>query len=325
MSKQGPIIQTVRYEKSDEGSIKSVDSVTQIYSPSTSLHVVRFPEQNSTASIAYHEMTNSQLWNQLEKVWCDMKTYPDGAYKEYLLESSKIITIFTEPSYLAKYIDTRQYYMNFSDSIGTLINIETLKNRAVIPVSTLTTTSYMSGDEVSPLPGDVNYNTIYSLDPNSKTSNSSYKTINITKKIHDLSDNIFKQNMFLIKDPLVVSDVTTSGSKWSSIPSVRADGIGEVGNTVKKGTAHGRNLVTDSRHYDRMHACYTDLVDLLQDRLDDMYRAWEYKRSHGHSIQVEKIYTEHTVENQILTVDVISYDKIDDSYRRRRTNKSVFG
>ena len=171
----------------------------------------------------------------------------------------------------------------------------------------------------------MNYNTIYRIEPGSKTKNISYKTINLTKELHDECDDLFKRNMSLIKDPKIITNVTEGGSTWESVPNIRSDGIGSPGNVVIKGVAHGRNLVTDSKHYDRMYSCYTDLIDIIQDRLSDMYRAWEYKRSHGNDQYIDKIYTEHTVENQIITVDIMTQDKVSDTHRRSRTNMSVFG
>ena len=210
-------------------------------------------------------------------------------------------------------VNTDVYFENFSDSIGCLINIESLKDRSVIPVSDSSKTGFLSGADCSSVPSILNYNTIHKTLPNKP----SYKTYNITKEMGNLGDDLFKSNMALIRDPMVIAGMENKTYTWKSIPTARSDGIGTEEGTINKGQAHGRNLVTDSRHYDRMWVSYEVINSVLKLHLHDMYRVWEFKRYHASKEETTKMYTELNVEDNWVVVNAITLDKANIAFTER--------
>jgi hypothetical protein len=207
----------------------------------------------------------------LENLWCDKLANPE------------LISLFDTAEFES--LDQESLFKPFSNSIGSLLAVETIKDSANTPVSVMPDSPHMVNSDNS-MTGTLMYDSIAhvhreegKISTASTQKEENRSSIDLAKIMRDRIDSIFNRNMALIKDPKFNSE---SSSMFESKPVSRADGTGfgaSAEGEIKKGHAHGTNLITDTNHYDRMNECFQAINSVIEEELQPtMYSIWQYRR-----------------------------------------------
>ena len=195
-----------------------------------------------------------------------------------------------------KLADEASLYNPFSESVGSLLAVETIKDSTNTPVSENSDSKHLDNVDIA-LPSTLAYDQIGSLGGQDGTTDINK---DITSIMRRKIDNVFKMNMVLIKDPKIWDKATNT---FRTMSLYRSDGTGYIdlpaGNpdlaalqspvdpsnpvmavgSKQSGVAHGTNLITDTRHYDRMNDCAVGLERVLLESLKPtMFSVWRYRK-----------------------------------------------
>lgn len=206
----------------------------------------------------------------LENLWCDKLANPELAV---MFENAEFSSA-----------DQASLFKPFSNSIGSLLAVETIKDSANTPVSEMSTSEHIINSD-NAASATLQYDTVGHIyrkpgeitESEDKTENRS--NIDLTKKLRDSVNDVYNRNMALIKDPKFSNK---QSNEFESKPVARSDGSGQDSGgdgQIRLGYAHGNNLITDTKHYDRMHACHDTLFQVISSVLQPtMFNIWQYRR-----------------------------------------------
>ena len=250
----------------------------------------------------------------LENLWCDKLANPE------------LLTFFDAASFDSE--DQASLFEPFSNSIGSLLAIETIKDSANTPVSEMSTSEHIV-DSDNATTGTLMYDTVAHVHretgPVETTSdkNQNRSNIDLTKKMRDSVNDVFNRNMGLIKDPKFnIKDTNEFDSK----PVARSDGSGYGSGQIQPGYAHGNNLIADTKHYDRMHQCYDSLMNVISDELKPtMFSIWQYRRGRKRTDAVDiqaPLEIVFPVERVPTKLDGFTFDPVV-SYKQQNSSGST--
>lgn len=206
----------------------------------------------------------------LENLWCDKLANPE------------LVDMFENATFDSA--DQASLFEPFSNSIGSLLAVETIKDSANTPVSEMSTSEHIVNSD-NATTGTLMYDTVAHVHRESgPLADSADKTINrsnidLTKKMRDSVNDVFNRNMSLIRDPKFSNK---QSNEFESKPTARSDGSGYGAggeNQIRLGYAHGNNLITDTKHYDRMYESHDTLFQVISSELKPtMFNIWQYRR-----------------------------------------------
>jgi len=157
--------------------------------------------------------------------------------------------------------DKPVYFKSFSDSIGSLLDAEFIKDNSVVPVSDI-------GSNIT----GYTYNRVLDYIM-------TQKSVDLHNEMSIKTNNIFKLNMTYIKDD-------------DNVPGMLSTDV------------HGRNLVTDSQHYERLSSALSDLESLIEQKLGDMYKVLQFIQSNVSDVDFFEWKHRIMTESSTYTVDM---------------------
>jgi hypothetical protein len=196
-----------------------------------------------SASINLSEFSSQFKLYWLEKFWSSHE-----AVKSTLLESLG---------------SENEYYINFSESIGTITYLESIKTNSTLDWYDL---SHEDQDIEHTIPGHT-YNKI------------SYNSKVVDAYLSKLTNTMMKTNMLNI----ITGDDTDSGNITSE-------------------SSHGYNLITDSIHYERVVRIIDELKTPLQKALKGMYDILTFIRNYDNKQHLQPLLLDMNIEGVIQKV-----------------------
>lgn len=312
-------VATVKYTVDDSGKLLSTSGSSEVDVPPAGFYVNSDvglikdytpegdPKTDSSETI-YHDknplfgvsaLSKSQYkYEWLENLWCDQLAHPE------------LVEMFATADGLTD--NQKSLFKPFSNSIGSLLAVETIKDTANTPVSEMSSSNNIIDSDNSTT-GALMYDSISYVERNPgevgpiKTPNRS--SIDTTKIMKNFVDDIFNRNMALIKDPKFWNKST---ELFESLPINRSDGTGVSDSGIKIGHAHGGNLITDTKHYDRMHSVYDTLKGVIRTELgEDVFGIWQYRRARSRiGKYIEPLIITFPVERIPTRLDGYTFDPI---------------
>ena len=168
-----------------------------------------------------------------------------------------------------------EYYINFSESIGSITNIEYIKTNSALNWYNVTGTADASATGFAALKQDIEY-TVTSPSYNKMTINSKILNMYLSRRTNIL----LKTNM---KNVINSAEVTTEYTSNDS---------------------HGCNLIVDSEYYERVKDIIDDIKQPLRESLKGLYDTLIYVQHATNSQYVNPVGIDIDVEglNQTITL-----------------------
>lgn len=169
-------------------------------------------------------------------------------------------------------------FNNFSDSIGSLLNAEFIKDRSTVPVSDI-------GDHIT----DYTHNFVldHAIPPATKQ---------LQDDLSSKCSNMFKRNMTFIKDDTGIA-------------------------SLKSTDCHGRNLITDTQHYERMLETIPQSHRQLRFKLGALYQVLTHIRQNKRYRAFFSTKSRELLEDKQSLIDLFG-TYIETSYKSDSTNSS---
>lgn len=158
------------------------------------------------------------------------------------------------------------YYRPFSESVGSLKNVEFIKTTTSSPMVDVDSAE----DIPYPYTGVLNY---------IMTDNDKRVSLTLSRNTHRL----FRTNII----PVLDDPYTSSTGTPDSIDS------------------HGINLVTDNKHYPRMKDMVGDIHTTIQNELKDMYRVLMFISNNSSTLKVPNVMYKKYTEGLFVDVDLL--------------------